>query len=270
MWATRATVHSLVWALLASCAAAFIVPEELVSFLSIVYSNIPPIRKGTDSRVGVGFRLGPHADAQIVLELGPQTNTRPLGAAGASFGSPSSSSKRHAPGGGGALPDPLQDNGVQQQQSNPAAGSWLSAWRTSVRRPAPAPATATGPPPDDDLANQSDLSSPGGPGPLPDPTKLTGAPLVSHLRQLYRAPPPPPPPPPAARQPEPRQPPQPERHHPGQRQPARQPGAVWPKVVTAKPSKYSKVPASVKTVGKQLATTTSAAAAGDLSDVSLD
>ncbi|XP_034234233.1 uncharacterized protein LOC117641197, partial [Thrips palmi] len=91
MRAPRAAIQCAVWALLASCAAAFIVPEELVSFLSIVYSNIPPIRKGTDSRVGLGFRLGPHADAQIVLELGPQTNTRPLQAGGPNFGSASSS-----------------------------------------------------------------------------------------------------------------------------------------------------------------------------------
>lgn len=34
---------------------------------------------GTDSRVGFGFRLGPHADFQVVLELGPQNSTDPLG-----------------------------------------------------------------------------------------------------------------------------------------------------------------------------------------------
>ncbi|KAK1127743.1 hypothetical protein K0M31_003231 [Melipona bicolor] len=33
----------------------------------------------TDSRIGVGFRLGEHADFQILLELGPQTETEPLG-----------------------------------------------------------------------------------------------------------------------------------------------------------------------------------------------
>ena len=33
---------------------------------------------GTDSRVGFGFRFGPLADAQVLLELGPQTDTREL------------------------------------------------------------------------------------------------------------------------------------------------------------------------------------------------
>lgn len=58
---------------------AFIVPQELPSILSLVYSNIPPIKKGTDSRVGFGYRLGEHADFQVLFELGPQTNTRPIG-----------------------------------------------------------------------------------------------------------------------------------------------------------------------------------------------
>lgn len=34
---------------------------------------------GTDSRFGVGFRLGEHADFQILIELGPQTDTDPIG-----------------------------------------------------------------------------------------------------------------------------------------------------------------------------------------------
>ncbi|XP_017006874.2 uncharacterized protein snsl [Drosophila takahashii] len=60
-------------------ATAFIVPRELPSILSIVYSNIPPIKKGTDSRLGFGFRLGEHADFQVMVELGPQKETRPIG-----------------------------------------------------------------------------------------------------------------------------------------------------------------------------------------------
>lgn len=54
-------------------------PQELPSVLSLVYSNIPPIKKGTDSRFGFGFRLGEHADYQVLIELGPQKYTRPLG-----------------------------------------------------------------------------------------------------------------------------------------------------------------------------------------------
>lgn len=37
------------------------------------------IISGTDSRIGFGFRLGEHADFQVLVELGPQTNTKPLG-----------------------------------------------------------------------------------------------------------------------------------------------------------------------------------------------
>lgn len=58
---------------------SFIVPQELPSILSLVYSNVPPIKKGTDSRVGFGFRLGEHADFQVQLELGPQKFTKPIG-----------------------------------------------------------------------------------------------------------------------------------------------------------------------------------------------
>lgn len=54
-------------------------PQELPSVLSVVYSVIPPIKKGTDSRVGFGFRLGNHADFQTIFEIGPQKNTKPLG-----------------------------------------------------------------------------------------------------------------------------------------------------------------------------------------------
>ncbi|XP_011187367.2 uncharacterized protein LOC105215249 [Zeugodacus cucurbitae] len=60
-------------------AESLIVPQELPSILSLIYSNIPPIKKGTDSRLGFGFRLGNHADFQVLLELGPQKNTRPIG-----------------------------------------------------------------------------------------------------------------------------------------------------------------------------------------------
>ncbi|XP_012061514.1 PREDICTED: uncharacterized protein LOC105624772 [Atta cephalotes] len=58
---------------------SLIIPEELPTILSLIYSNISPIKKGTDSRFGVGFRLGEHADFQILVELGPQTETDPIG-----------------------------------------------------------------------------------------------------------------------------------------------------------------------------------------------
>ncbi|XP_047353258.1 uncharacterized protein LOC124950514 [Vespa velutina] len=70
---------SIVIFLLCDYATSLIIPEELPTILSLIYSNIPPIKKGTDSRLGIGFRLGEHADFQILLELGPQTDTNPIG-----------------------------------------------------------------------------------------------------------------------------------------------------------------------------------------------
>ncbi|XP_063989662.1 uncharacterized protein LOC135168947 [Diachasmimorpha longicaudata] len=60
--------------------SGLIIPEELPTILSLVYSHIPPIRTGTDSRFGVGFRLGQHADFQALVELGPQIETQKIGA----------------------------------------------------------------------------------------------------------------------------------------------------------------------------------------------
>ncbi|XP_035719538.1 uncharacterized protein LOC118440510 [Vespa mandarinia] len=70
---------SIVIFLLCDYATSLIIPEELPTILSLIYSNIPPIKKGTDSRLGIGFRLGEHADFQILFELGPQTDTDPIG-----------------------------------------------------------------------------------------------------------------------------------------------------------------------------------------------
>ncbi|BFF96165.1 uncharacterized protein DMAD_13416 [Drosophila madeirensis] len=60
-------------------ASSFLVPNELPSLLALVYSNIPALKKGTDSRLGFGFRLGENADFQVLVELGPQKETRPIG-----------------------------------------------------------------------------------------------------------------------------------------------------------------------------------------------
>ncbi|XP_022125955.2 uncharacterized protein LOC111000714 [Pieris rapae] len=68
--------------LLSYGSCSIIIPEELPSLLSVAYSNIPPIKKGTDSRVGFGFAFGNHADFQVMFELGPQTNTLPLNGQG--------------------------------------------------------------------------------------------------------------------------------------------------------------------------------------------
>ncbi|KAJ8668740.1 hypothetical protein QAD02_010403, partial [Eretmocerus hayati] len=58
--------------------SSLIVPEEIPTILGVIYSEIPPIKKGTDSRLGIGFRFGEHADFQIIMELGPQYETTPL------------------------------------------------------------------------------------------------------------------------------------------------------------------------------------------------
>ncbi|XP_050501901.1 uncharacterized protein LOC126881585 [Diabrotica virgifera virgifera] len=58
---------------------SLIIPDELPSLLSVIYSSIPTLKKGTDSRLGWGFRLGNRADFQVLVELGPQKYTEPLG-----------------------------------------------------------------------------------------------------------------------------------------------------------------------------------------------
>ncbi|XP_065357674.1 uncharacterized protein snsl [Calliphora vicina] len=99
---------------------ALIVPNELPSILSLVYSNIPPIKKGTDSRLGFGFRLGEHADFQVLLELGPQKETRPIGDQDNSDGS--SFNKRQV--------NKRQQLRVQQEMSSTerSAATWLEKW----------------------------------------------------------------------------------------------------------------------------------------------
>lgn len=53
---------------------SFIVPEEFATLLGLVFSTIPQVKKGTDSRIGFGYRFGNHADTQVILELGPQVS----------------------------------------------------------------------------------------------------------------------------------------------------------------------------------------------------
>lgn len=116
-----------------------------------------PSATGTDSRLGVGFRLGPNADVQFQLELGPQTNTQPIGAAAGASGA--AAKKRHAaaaaaPGGGVKPKD------------------WLNAWRLHM---------SPGYVPDDDdrAADAGHVTVDGGGGGGP-------ADAVAHLRQLYK------------------------------------------------------------------------------------
>jgi hypothetical protein len=143
--------------------ATIFVPEEIPSLLSVVYSNMPPIKKGTDSKLGVGFRLGPNADVQFQLELGPQTNTLPIGgSAGASAASaPAVANKRHA----------------TVERVNKGSGSsggkpkdWLNAWRLQM-----SPGYVADDESNNVVSGEVMGSSGGGPSDM-----------VAHLRQLYK------------------------------------------------------------------------------------
>ncbi|XP_075149848.1 snustorr snarlik [Haematobia irritans] len=109
---------------LAQCSSisSLIVPNEVPSILSLVYSNIPPIKKGTDSRLGFGFRLGQHADFQVMVELGPQKETRPIGDPdnGSSF------NKRQV--------NKAQQRAVQREvaKTESPPTSWLEKWSSQI------------------------------------------------------------------------------------------------------------------------------------------
>lgn len=64
--------------LLTDCDGA-VLPTDVFTVLSAAIINSANVTKGTDSRFGVGFRLGEHADFQTIVELGPQKYTKPLG-----------------------------------------------------------------------------------------------------------------------------------------------------------------------------------------------
>ncbi|XP_045457944.1 uncharacterized protein LOC123668198 [Melitaea cinxia] len=130
-------------ALLSFASCALIIPEELPSLLSVAYSNIPPIKKGTDSRIGFGFAFGNHADFQVMLELGPQTNTMPLN--GQPFPkSGGSNNKRHA----GSPPTKTDKNKEKYLQSD--AGNYLQSWAQKMKSP---PKHSKRPAKPDDLMN---------------------------------------------------------------------------------------------------------------------
>lgn len=133
-----------------------VIPEELPSILSVFYSNVPPIKKGTDSRVGIGFRLGPNADFQVQFEIGPQTNTQPIGPnAGASN---TSSKKRQTPYG-----VPPSSQKINYNATNPSE-KWLNTWKFNLNED-----------PDQNLHESHQKS---------DPTREDSN-FVNQLRKLY-------------------------------------------------------------------------------------
>jgi hypothetical protein len=70
--------------------------------------------------VGVGFRLGDHADFQVLLEVGPQLNTQPIG--------PEADGKTRRHVGRPALAV-LPATGSEVVADTPG-GKWLSSWRS--------------------------------------------------------------------------------------------------------------------------------------------
>ncbi|XKL65825.1 hypothetical protein PGB90_009245 [Kerria lacca] len=135
-----------------------VIPEELPSILSVLYSNIPPVKKGTDSRIGIGFRLGPNADFQVQFEIGPQTNTQPIGPnATANNGKASKKRQTHS-----ATPKRNLDG------MNPSE-KWLNTWKLNMNEDE-----------NQQLPQESQVR-------VSDPTKENFS-FVSHLRQLYRLP----------------------------------------------------------------------------------
>ncbi|RZC41232.1 uncharacterized protein BDFB_010759, partial [Asbolus verrucosus] len=108
-------------------ARGFIVPDEIPTILSVIYSNIPVLKKGTDSRLGWGFRLGDRADFQVLVELGPQTYTQPLANQG-----DSGNSKRNTIN---SLSDALYAQRQKEKLiSNTDGGKWLEDWSNNAQK----------------------------------------------------------------------------------------------------------------------------------------
>ncbi|CAG9794400.1 unnamed protein product [Diatraea saccharalis] len=81
---------------------------------------------GTDSRVGFGFAFGNHADFQVMLELGPQTETKNL----TGTGFESTNSKRQA-----TLPPSPKLNKNREKFLQTDAGKYLSNWAQKMKQP---------------------------------------------------------------------------------------------------------------------------------------
>lgn len=115
---------------------ALFVPEEVPSLVSFIYNNIPPIAKGHDSRIGLGFRVGPNADFQMVFELGPQKETQPLVKVTGFTDDSEETRKRHIPKSlqyyAPAPPAQSTDHEPMHVKHSGTPKGWLSAWKTAV------------------------------------------------------------------------------------------------------------------------------------------
>ncbi|KAL1502830.1 hypothetical protein ABEB36_007917 [Hypothenemus hampei] len=122
--------------MLISNVLTFIIPDELPSILSIIYSNIPTLKKGTDSRIGWGFRLGDRADFQIITELGPQIYTKKL----VNQEDDGNTNKRSTLDNvANTLYAQRQQEKLQQQKEKPKdvkfqGENWLKKWSASMKK----------------------------------------------------------------------------------------------------------------------------------------
>ncbi|KAK3920256.1 Formin-like protein [Frankliniella fusca] len=144
----------------------------------------------SDSRVGFGYRFGPFADFQVLLELGPQSETQPIG------GQTTPSSKRQV------VPDALDEDPGRRpdiQLLDVPAPAKDAAVEEVLDVPDPAPPSSN---------SRSARSGPAGvvPGanrvgraPSPAPPPPAASDWLSRWRSGLGLAVPPPPPPPAAR-----------------------------------------------------------------------
>ncbi|XP_046409162.1 uncharacterized protein LOC124174071 isoform X2 [Ischnura elegans] len=120
VWKTCSVLHLI--SCLATVSDAFVLPEELTIAVKTVRLIIPLIKQGLDSRVGLGFRLGDHADFQVIFEIGPQNCTQPLGPEEAQR-------RRHV-----KVDDPTHKRQTMEKvEEKPVpdteGGRWLEKWR---------------------------------------------------------------------------------------------------------------------------------------------
>ncbi|XP_049793904.1 uncharacterized protein LOC126203586 [Schistocerca nitens] len=141
------------------CSDALIIPQELPSILSLIYSNLPPLKKGTDSRFGFGFRFGEHADFQVLIQLGPQTETQPIGPQPENNGN----SKRHV------IQQTFYIPNGEEIITDTQGGKWLSSWRSAFTPKKKVNLQET----------KTEI-----PTMAPDPTQSRNQ-VVTHLRKLY-------------------------------------------------------------------------------------
>jgi hypothetical protein len=128
---------------------AFIIPQEVPSLLSLIYSNIPPIKKGTDSRIGFGYRLGEHADFQVQFELGPQKETQAIGSGSTNKRAISSTDSFKAE----------RDAEKQALREKAKQGSWLDNWFGQLKKNEKAEAEEkSGPVPSQPMISQDALN----------------------------------------------------------------------------------------------------------------